>query len=164
MMTSPLAAATDSPKVTITGGADTSGYNYTWTVTNEHTSPIVHIEFPHYHGSLFFAPNDWSSQCTFLVNVGVEDRPEVCKARAASLSAGIARGKSENFRMRVTRDGTTRGQGTVRVRFEDGTELAVPAVELPQREPAGDKYVPLIGLAAIFIVWVAVRARSRARR
>ncbi len=163
MMATPPAAA-DTPKVTITGGADASGYKYIWTVSNEYTSPVVYVEFPHYHGSLFLAPENWRVECTFLVNVGVADRHGICKASADSPSAGIGRSKSGTFRMRVMLTGTTRVQGTVVVRFADGTELAVPAVELPQRETTGDKFVPLVGLAVLFIVLVAVRARRRGRR
>lgn len=167
------------PQATITGGADPAGYSYTWTVTNKHTSPIVHVEFPHYHGALFFAPEDWSVECTFLVNVGVEDRPGVCTARNvlfAEAPAGFARNNTAlgskpgsardtlDFRMQVLLRGTRRGQGQVLVRFADGSEVYVAGVELPQREAVGDKYVPLIGLGLIFLIWVIARSRSRAKR
>lgn len=167
------------PPVTITGGADPAGYIYTWTVTSKRTSPIVHVEFPHYHGTLFFAPEDWFVECTFLVNVGVEDRPGVCTARNKLFAEAPARparndvaprsrpvsGKGNlDFRMQVVLKGTRRGQGKVLVRFADGSEVYVAGVELPQRETAGDKYVPLIGLGLIFVVWVIARSWGRAKR
>ncbi len=167
------------PSVTITGGADPAGYIYTWTVTSKHTSPIVFVEFPHYHGALFFAPEDWSVECTFLVNVAVEDRPGVCTARnmlfaeapagrnrndvAPSGRSALAKGALE-FRMQVVLDGTRRGPGHVLVRFADDSEVYVAGVELPQREAAGDKYISLIGLGLIFAVWVIARSWGRAKR
>ncbi len=175
---STLTTATPPP-VTITGGADPTGYTYTWTVINKHTSPIVHVEFPHYHGAMFFAPEGWSVECTFLVNAGVEDRPGVCTARDvlfAEAPAGLARNNaalrnrlgsakgSFDFRMQVVLTGTRRGQGKVLIGFADGSEVHVAGVELPQREYVGDKYVPLIGLGLIFVVWVIARSWGRAKR
>ena len=78
LVAAPVVTVADPPNATVTGGPDTSGRKYSWTVTNEHTSPVVYVEFPHYHGSLFFAPENWRVECTFLVNVGVEDRPGIC--------------------------------------------------------------------------------------
>ncbi|MGB2985820.1 MAG: hypothetical protein WBE26_08045 [Phycisphaerae bacterium] len=154
-------------KVTITGGADASGQNYTWTVTNKHTSPIVYVEFPHYHAGLFFAPKGWSTESTALVRVGYKDEPGVCIAKSDSPTAGISAGQSVTFRMGIAPLPTRRGKGTVRVRFADGTEAGVTGVELPQPEVIGDKYAPLIGLGAIFLVWMVVRtvrgAKTRRR-
>ena len=66
-----VAAANEGRRVTIVGGADATGHRYTWTVTNEDTSPIVYVEFPHYRANLFFSPHGWSTdESTFLVNVG----------------------------------------------------------------------------------------------
>ncbi len=173
----PTAAA--PPPVTITGGADPAGYTYTWTVTSKHSSPIVHVEFPHYHGALFFAPENWSVECTFLVNVRVEDRPGVCTARNTLFAEAPARRTRNDvaprsrsasaqgaleFRMQVVLKGARRGPGHVLVRFADDSEVYVAGVELPQREAAGDKYISLIGLGLIFVVWVIARTWGRAKR
>ncbi len=162
----PPVTAADKPKVTITGGADASGQHYAWTVTNRHTSPIVYVEFPHYHADLFFAPENWSTKTTALVNVGYKDEPGVCIARVESPAAGIHLGGALDFGMRIAPLPTKRGKGTVLVRFADGTESGVAGVELPQPRGVWDKYASLIGLGAIFLLWIIFRARrwAKARR
>ncbi|UCC29594.1 MAG: hypothetical protein JSU86_15490 [Phycisphaerales bacterium] len=155
--------AAEEPKVTIVGGADASGHNYSWTVTNEYTSPIVYLEFPHYHADLFFAPESWSTETTALVNVGSKDKPGVCIARAESPAVGILPGRALNFGMRVAPLPTRRGQGTVLVRFADGTESGIAGVGLPQPGSAWDEYASLIGLGTIFLLWIIFRARRWAK-
>lgn len=157
-------AEAQSPKATITGGADASGQKYTWTVTNEYTSPIVYVEFPHYRAGLFFAPEGWSIETTGLVGVGDGKQQGVCSASVESPGAGIRPGETATYSMQIAPLATSRGRGTVYVRFADGTEARIAGVELPQRENVGDKYTPLIGLAAIFIIWVLVRAKGKAKR
>ena len=164
-----LPVAAGSPKVTITGGADTSGHNYSWTVTNEHTSPVVYVAFPHYRAGLFFTPAGWAAKSTFLVDAGVEERPGVCTARADPPTAGIPPGRSAQFGMQIAARGAQRGPGQVTVRFADGTETIVSGVELPQPETFGDKYLSLIGLGLVFGVAIVarewhVRRKSRALR
>ena len=153
----------DGPRVVVDGGADVSGQVYTWTVTNRSTSPITRVEFPHYRASMFFAPSKWSVDCTFLVNVGVEDSPGVCVATTPTPTEGIAPGRSSEFSLQCSASGARRGTGVVRVRFADETDYQVTGVELPQPEGAGDKYVPLIGLAAIagvFAIFAVIRGRG----
>lgn len=159
----PWVAWGQNPLVTISGGSDPSAHNYAWTVTNRHTSPIVHVEFPHYHADTFFAPEGWSKQSTFLLGVGVADKPGLCTATAKSPSDGIAPGRSAEFGMRIGGEGAPRGSGTVQIRFADGSDTTVNNVELPERATAGTRYMPLIGLAAIFAIWIAIKAR-RSRR
>jgi hypothetical protein len=133
-------------------------------VTNLHTSPITEASFPHYHAMLFFAPKGWTSESTFLVNVGVEDRPGVCTARAVSPADAIVPRGSATFSMQVSTRGTRRGRGTVQLRFADGAEIVVPNVELPVPEGLGDRYVPLIGLGGIAAAFIVVRALRRRRQ
>ena len=52
-------AAAQENLVVIEGEPDESGHNYQWTVTNQHDSPIVEIEFPHFRADLFTAPEGW---------------------------------------------------------------------------------------------------------
>lgn len=158
LVTTPPAPASGSPKVGIAGGADASGHNYRWTITNNHSSPIVSVEFPHYHADLFFAPEGWGTETTALVNVGYKDAPGECIATVDSPAKGIANGRSQAFGMRIAPLPTRRGGGTVIVRFADGSSARVDSVELPRPERIGDKYLPLIGLGMIFLVWVVFRA------
>jgi len=153
----PVVVAADS-RVTITGGADASGHNYAWTVENHHASPIVFVEFPHFHATLFFAPAGWTTESTFLVNVGVKSQPGLCNARADTVELGIAPARSAVFKMQVASTGAQRRPGEVRVRFADGADATVAGVELPSPEPTGDRFVPLIGLGVLFAVWLIHRA------
>ena len=165
LITAAYAVASDTPKVSITGGADTSGQNYTWTVTNHYASPIVFVEFPHYHAGVFFPPKGWESEATAIVEIGYKEEPGVCIGRTDSLDLAIDKGESGAFRMKIAPLPTRRGKGTVRVRFADRTEAAVAGVELPQQELIGDQYAPLIGLGVIFLVFVIVRTvRAKRRR
>ena len=164
LLLAPPGMAADPPKVTITGGADASGHNYNWTVANETASPIVHLEFPHYHATLFFAPEGWSTECTFLVNVGVDDRPGICRAHVDSPASGIAPGRSAPFSMQVATRAVQRAGGEVTVRTADGAEIVITGVELPEPETTSDKYVSLVGLAAVLLVAVALqRGRGRGK-
>ena len=160
----PVTAAAE-PRVTVEGGVETDGNNYSWTVTNHHDSPIVFAEFPHYGASLFFAPAGWSHESTFLVNVGVADKPGVCRATAETRATGIFRGDSAKFGMKVGSAKARPTPGTVRFRFDDGQELEVTGVELPQPQPRSEAFVSLISLSLIFGIVVLVQVfRSRRKR
>lgn len=157
------ALGADSPDVTITGGADTSGRNYAWTVRNEHASPIVYVEIPYKKVLMFFAPEGWQSDCGRGAGAVRERRAGTCVAVAASPASGIPYGAAAEFRMRLSGSGARRARGAVLIRFADGDEVQVDGVELPQRETIGDKYVSLFALGAIFATWVVVRAVRRRR-
>ena len=157
-------AAGGGTNVTITGGADASGHRYSWTVTNDHISPIVRVEFPHYHAGLFFAPPGWSTdESTFLVNVGVKDRVGVCIASVTSPMDAIMPGDSAAFGMQIAAAGAQRRPGEVLLSFADGSKAVVSGVELPHRAGVGERYMPLIGLGTIFAIMVIIRL-YRARR
>lgn len=160
-----VAAAANGAEVVITGGADASGHTYTWQVHNGGASPIVEVSFPHYRAGLFFAPPNWSIDCTALVNVGVKDEPGVCTARAVAPADRLSPGQSVAFSMQIASAGAKRGPGEVTVRFADGNETRVAGVELPQQEGLGDKYMSLIALGGVFTIFVIAQAvRNRRRR
>jgi len=158
------ASGVANPTVLITGGADASGHTYAWQVANNGASPIVQVRFPHYRAGLFFVPPDWSKECTALVHVGVKDEPGVCTARAGSPGKGIAPGRSTTFSMQIAPAGAKRGRGEVTLRFDDGTEMRVGGVELPQGEGLGDKYVSLIGLGLVFMIFILAQAIRKRRK
>ncbi len=155
--TRPVLAA-DPPSVTITGGSTDRGHNYTWTVTNRHTSPIVSITFPHYRATVFDVPERWDRDCTHLLKPGSKDKPGTCMATSTEPRSGIERGASATFTMRVWQSGTQRTRGTVSIGFADGAQVEVSGVEVAAREAFGDRYVTLLGLGSIFLVWLLVRA------
>ena len=155
--------AAGPPKATMIGGADASGRNYSWTVTNEHSSPIVYVEFPFDKVLLFLAPQGWETDCDRHTGTAFEHGAETCAARTPSPASGIAHGATEEFEMRLYRSGARRGPGTVLIRFADGSEVRVGGVELPRRKGLGDRYVALFALGAAFAVWGVVRAVRRLR-
>lgn len=163
MLATSSAMGVDSPKATMIGGADASGRNYSWTVTNDHSSPIVFVEFPFDKVLLFLAPQGWQTDCGRQTGAAFEHSAKTCAARTPSPASGIARGTTEDFEMRLFRSGARRGPGTVLVRFADGSEVRVGGVELPQRKGLGDRYVALFALGAAFAVWGVVRAVRRPR-
>jgi hypothetical protein len=162
----PATAPAGPPLVEIKGGADETRHNYEWTVTNRHTSPITRIEFPHYHADAFVVPSGWSTEgTTFLVNVGVADKPGICVATVMPSHTGIPEGGRQEFRMRITASGALVGEGKVRIKFKDDSTTVVPGVVLPVPPPYDFKYLPLVGAALIFGLWVIIRTiRERRRR
>ncbi len=158
------AGARAEAPVTITGGADPSGHQYEWIVANHGESPIVYVEFPHYHGALFFAPDGWHTECTFLVNVGVKDKPGTCKAWVDSPTDGIGCPESAKFSMQIGTPAARRGPGEVVVKRANGQQITVGGVELSQAESVSDKYVSLIGLGVVLFVAVAIQRIFRKKR
>ena len=159
-----LGSATTEPAggVVITGGRNASG-GYQWAVKNEYTSPIVYIQFPHYHADTFIAPEGWEKESTYLVNKGVADRPGTCTAYVDDPRASIRPNQSAQFGMRIARVDARRGTGDVLVRFADGTTTTVTGVELPCTFPAAPRYATVLGLAALMLILVLVEVRRRRR-
>lgn len=159
-----FAQASSNGKVIIDGGADETGHDYRWTVTNQHRSAIVSIEFTHYRADLFFVPDGWSTAgTTNLVNVGVTSSNGVCVASAPSQRKGIAFRGSASFGVRIAPRGADAGAGIWRIRFADGTMAEVEGVELPVPRATGDQFVSLIGLAIVFGIIVVVESIRRRR-
>ncbi|HRR84888.1 MAG TPA: hypothetical protein P5316_07745 [Phycisphaerae bacterium] len=152
--------------VEIRGGADETRQNYEWTVINKHSLAIVEVEFPHYHADLFqiIPPAGWEQECTYLVNVGVPDRPGVCIARRKPPNPGIPPGGQHLFAMRLTAKGALVGKGKVTIKFADDRTVIVPGVTLPVPPPPSFKLLPLLGAAIIFGLWVLVRTVRERRR
>lgn len=155
------AAQSGGETVVIEGGADASGQQYAWTVTNRGSTPIVWIEFPHYHADAFMAPAKWKKETTHLNIAGSKDLPGVCRASVDSPDLGIGPNRSAEFQMRVSNAGAARRLGEVKVRFADGREMTIGDVELPSPLSRGEQYQMLIGLAVIFGLILLVNARRK---
>jgi hypothetical protein len=157
-------AATDGDgKVTVEGGPDESGHTYEFTVTNNHDSPIVMVEFPHFRADIFAPPPGWSTEgTTNAMGHGNINAKGVCMATASLEVGGVPpRGKAL-FSIRVRPKGAWRGSDTVTVTFADGTVAKVPGVPLPQPEPAAAKGTRLIGFAVLGVLFlIAVAARRK---
>lgn len=156
-------AAAQESLVSIDGGVQPDA-SYLWRVTNNHRSPIVSIEFPHYHADMFSAPPGWQTQSTYLVNVGVEDRPGVCKAFVEDPARGIRWTDRAEFHMRIATSGARVGTGDVRVRFADGKEAIVPGVMVPVTTAPIETYGGMVGVAVVFVIIVAAQMRRRRKR
>jgi hypothetical protein len=158
------AAADQGLRVSIEGDVDESGHQYRWTVTNRHQSPIVYLEFPHYHADLFQHPEGWTAHNTEIVGISGGRKPGICSAQADS-SAGIQPGESAVFSMRIAPAGAKRGIGQVQIRFADGGKATVAGVELPREETFSERYTLMLGFAGLFVLYVVIRARRvRTRR
>lgn len=158
-------AAEDQPKVRIEGGADATGHDYRWTVTNQHTSPIVYIEFPHFRADLFTPPEGWTQECHHLVGLRESKTGlPMCSATADEGNPGIVRGQSATFQMRIAPKGAKRGRREVKIRFADGRTTIVAGVELPRPETAAERYTRLVGFGVLFVVFLLGRAVWTRRR
>ena len=149
-------------KVTITGGVDDSGQNYNWRVTNNYSSPIVSIQFPHFRGDLFTAPKGWSQEWKNQVKLGAKIAPGWCRTTAFKPEEdGIRRGRWLDFHMRLARGGAMARLGTVTVRFADDTEVQVSNVEVPTAKSFIEENAMGFGLAVLFVIALLVHFRKR---
>ena len=162
-LVAPCLAGAADPPATVVGGADASGHRYEWTITNHADTAIVAIRFPHYRASAFDAPTGWTKSCTYLVDIGVPDKPGICEGSAESPNRGVAPGASARFGMQIGPAGAPRGTGAVRIEWADGTTVTISGVELPTAPSTLERYTSLLALGSIFAVFLLIRAlRSRA--
>lgn len=162
------AAAAAQPSgtgVEITGGADQSGQNYRWTIRNRGSSPIVSVEFPHYHADTFIVPDGWdNSDCTNLARVGGGSGPGACRATPLAGEIGLRPNRTAEFGMRISRAGAIRRPGAVTVQFADGTRTVVDGVEVPSRATFGERYIMVIGMAVIIGGAILINLRRRRKQ
>ncbi len=153
----------DEPIVTIEGGMQDTD-DYSWEITNHGDKPIVYVEFPHFHADLFTPPRGWEIECTFLVNVGVPEKPGICTATATDPADGIQPGRTARFDMRIAKLETYRGEGEAKLRFSDGTETIVGGVELPRGLTLAERSGPALGFAVVVLIMILVGTRARKKR
>lgn len=155
----------DTARVTIKGGPDASGHNYTWQVTNnDRSARIVYIQFPEYRADLFGTPDSWSQEIENVAHIGWKDRPGTCTAQPAPPYKGLPPGGTAEFTMRIARGGALVGKNDVTVRFDDGTEVLVADVTLPVKPERPSAYMALIGTGAIFVLFIVWNERRRRKR
>ena len=156
-------AAAQTPataKVRIEGGLQPDGF-YVWQVINDGSTPVTRIEIPHYHADQFIPPDGWQPESTFLVNVGVPDKPGLCKATALSDAAAIQKGRKAEFRMRLSRQRANRGTGTVVVGLADGTTLKVDGVSLPVPPARYEGLLTVATFGLLILLFVVFRPRRK---
>lgn len=152
--------ASAAPRVQITGKFNHQTRQFDYQVLNRGSSPIVYIEFPHYHADALLAPDGWTEQSTNLVGAHVPREPGVCTARSEMLVDAIAPGKQMPFTIRLSQADADIGRGTVTVRFADGTEEQVSGVELPV-VPRSLGFVTVLALAAAMALYGLTRYLRR---
>lgn len=159
------ARGADSPRVAIEGGVRQDNPQfYAWKVTNHHTSPIVFIEFPQYHGDSFTAPPGWNQEWKGRAMAGTKGEPGWVRTSVDDPLRAIPPGGSAEFEMRTTTTGALPRPGAVTVRFADGTVVSVSGVELPTAQSFLERNVMGIGLALIFGIAVLVHLLRRRRK
>jgi len=157
----PVAGAA-APPVTITGGVDRSNSQfYRWNITNNHTSPIVFIDFPHYHADTFTSPPGWNQEWENRSMAGSKDAPGWVQTSVEATAQGVQPGATAEFEMRLARAGADPRPGRVAVRFADGTETTIGGVILPTAKPFLERNVMAIGLGTIFVIAVLIHLRHR---
>ena len=157
-----LTVGADQPKVTIDGGvrADNTQF-YDWKVTNHHTSPIVYIEFPHYHGDTFETSEGWAQEWKNRSMLGSTDAPGWVRTSVDDPGQGIPPGGSADFMMRLARAGAMPRPGKVTVRFADGAQLIIADVEVPSAHSFLEQNIMVFSLAAIFLIALVIHLRRR---
>ncbi|MBI4579730.1 MAG: hypothetical protein HY718_08515 [Planctomycetes bacterium] len=160
-------ATAQNPKVDIVGGADESGHNYQWQVTNRYSSRIVRVEFPQFGANMFTTPDTWrqgTQQEMSLVSENWNGKAGVCWAEPAGEYPGLPAGQTAVFKMQIYSRGALRGTGTARVKFADGTMAEIPNVELPQQGVGMGRDAALIGTGIIFAGFIIIHEYRRRRR
>lgn len=159
-----LTVGADQPKVTIDGGVRAGNPQfYDWKVTNHHTTPIVYIEFPQYHGDTFEAPAGWAQEWKNRMMLGGKGAPGWVRTSVDDPGQGIPSGGSADFEMRLARAGALPRPREVTIRFADGTELIVANVEVPSAHSFLEQNIMVFSLAVIFIIALAIHFRRRGR-
>ncbi len=161
LIPSGASAQSETPKVVITGGPDTTGQSYTWVVANQYDSPIVGVEIPHFGGGLFNGQEGWSADCTNLVGVGVDNEPGLCTGNADSPRYRVARPNTATFHLQLSARGAKQGVGDVVVHFADGTNATVGGVMVPVRESLVQKFSSVLGLAIVGALVITIGGKRR---
>jgi hypothetical protein len=138
------------PGVSVDGGSSEDGHAYTWTVHNHAAQPITRIEFPHFNGDLPAEVRGWTLEMTEQVGI-------------SGGGPGLVPGRSETFGLRVAPAGAVEKISVARVCFADGTESQIGGVLCPMPESWFSRNVPMVGLAACGVLFLAIARLRRSR-
>lgn len=134
-------------------------FDYIWTVTNHSDKRITSLIVDHYYGKTVIPPKGWiRSNMTGNVAERQPLKPGIIEFAVEEPLKAIGRGQSREFKVNVDRLwGGHCERRTVTVGFEDGTTLEIPGVICPAEEDWFKKNVALVGLGAMFAVFVLWR-------
>ncbi len=145
--------------VEVTGGKEANNVRrFVWKVTNNGSKPITTFKALHYGSNDTLAPDGWkATEMTGNVRYEAAKLGHIQWA-AETPAAAIRRGESLEFAIALTPAGIHETKRTVVVGFADGTQLEIPGVRCPDKEPLLQKHFPAIGLGAIFLLILGGRA------
>ncbi len=152
--------AAAQPTITIEGGADASAHNYEWTISHDHSAPLIYVEIPHFRADTFTVPQGWTAEIENQNSLDL--KPGKCIAKTPD--PGLPRGDTGVFFIRVNAAKALRGQAETIFRFADGIEV-VKLMELPVKPSSFEQWAPPVVLLSMFTVFLAAKAaRNRKRR
>jgi len=124
---------------------------YTYKVTNLDTDRIAGFEIEHHAAYNFKVPNGWEKETSL----------NSFKAYAAKPLYTIESKKIAEFSLRVSSRGAILGKSPVKITFESGKTITIPAVWAPVREPKS--YIVLVAgmILAIIVIHTLITTRKR---
>ncbi len=134
-------------------------FDYVWTVTNHSDKRITSLVVDHFYGKTVTPPKGWvRSNMTGNWGEGQPLEPGIIEFSVEQPLKAIGRGQTRDFKVNIDR--LWRGaceRRTVTVGFEDGTTLEIAGVICPSDESWFKKNVALVGLGAMFAVFILWR-------
>ena len=158
MTTFPATVRADD--ITVEGKrSEENKFEFIWTVTNHSDKRITSLTVDHYLGKIVKPPKGWVRK-KMTANVAEKQRaaPGIIEFGVEEPLKAIGRGQSRDFTLTIER--TWHGHCERRaalVGFEDGTTLEIPGVICPADENWFKKNVSLVGLGAMFALFVLWR-------
>jgi hypothetical protein len=137
--------------------------HFRWTITNHNRGAIVSFRAPRYLAEDAIPPPGWTGE--IIKNATTGDNEVLFETKRPA--AGIYPGQSLSFEVhdrRIARTGRTKAPRPVVVGLADGSVLTISDVWCPAEESAFGKNLPLIGLGAMFAVFLLVQAARKRRR
>jgi hypothetical protein len=156
-----------SAEVTIEGRIpEDNSQEFEWLVTNRSSTPITRFKTQHFLGTVVVPPEGWV-ESAMTGNISRQQKREngILEFTAGPGNPGIPPGREQAFRTRIhhtwSRYVVPR---TVEVDFAGGRTVQVSGVLCPAKSPFLRENYPVVGLGAMFAIFLVVQAIRRRRR